>query len=31
MRRARRGYGNAIDRGGRTWTRDELYQRVIER
>lgn len=31
MRRARRAYRKAVDRGGRTWTRDALYERVRER
>jgi hypothetical protein len=31
MRRARRAYRNAVDRGGRQWTREDLYERVIAR
>lgn len=28
MRTARRAYRRALDRGGRNWSREELYQRV---
>lgn len=31
MRRARRTYRNGVDSGGRRWTRDDLYERVIAR
>ena len=31
LRRARRAYRNAVDRGRRTWTREDLYERVRTR
>lgn len=31
MRRALRATRTAVDRGGRNWTREDLYERVISR
>jgi len=31
MRRARHSYRDAADRGGRKWTREDLYERVRTR